>query len=316
MNKTKVLAFSGLLLVVLLWGIAPVVGKYLFDNSFYSPALLVATRGLLAVVAMFFYVLFTGGFKDLKKSYWIAIPAGLVLGAAYLFQFIGLESTTPAKNTFLETLSCAAVPICMFIFVREKPNWMTLLSVVVVLIGAFILCGHGWDFKEMFSAPTFGDIMSAIAGLFFGIDIAIAKAFVKDKNASLFVFIQLIVLTIMSFAYALPFEKNLTFSWDYRNILILVFMGVGCTAICWALRTICIKHVSAVTCSVIMPMAAVIATIISVISRLEEFSWNTVIGGLIITIAIIISGIYDAKKEDMNNLENKEGETIDEQHQS
>lgn len=297
MSKTKVLAFFGLLIVVLFWGFAPVVSKYLFDNSFYSPALLVATRGLLAVVAMFFYVLFTGGFKDLTKKYWIAIPAGLVLGAAYLFQFIGLESTTPAKNTFLETLSCAAVPICMFIFIREKPTWMTILSIVVVLIGAFILCGNGWDFTMMFTAPTFGDIMSAIAGLFFGIDIAIAKAFVKDKNASLFVFIQLIVLTIMSFAYALPFEKDLAFSWDYKNLLILVFLGVGCTAICWALRTICIKHVSAVTCSVIMPMAAVIATFTSVICRVEEFSWNTVVGGLIITIAIIISGVYDAKNE-------------------
>ena len=166
MSKTKLLAFSGLLLVVILWGIAPVVSKYLFDNNFYSPAILVSTRGLLAVIAMFFFVLFTGGFKDFNKTYWIAIPAGLVLGAAYLFQFIGLESTTPAKNTFLETLSCIAVPICMFIFVREKPTWMTIVSIVVVLIGAFVLCGNGWNFSEMFTAPTFGDIMSAIAGLF------------------------------------------------------------------------------------------------------------------------------------------------------
>ena len=307
MNKTKILSFTGLLLVVLLWGIAPVVSKYLFDNNFYSPALLVAVRGLLAVIAMFFFILFTGGFKDFSKKYWIALPAGIILGAAYLFQFIGLESTTPAKNTFLETLSCIAVPICMFIFVREKPTWMTLVSIVIVLIGAFILCGNGWDFTAMFTAPTTGDILSAIAGIFFGIDIAVTKVFAKDKNAWLFVFIQLIVLTIMSFIYALPFEKNLAFSWDWKNLLILVFLGVGCTAICWVLRTICIKNVSAVTCSVLMPMSAVIATFTSVICRVEEFSWNTVVGGVIITFAIIISGLYEAKVIDKEkNEENKE----------
>ena len=200
----------------------------------------------------------------------------------------------------------------MFIFVREKPSWMTITSVIIVLIGAFVLCGNGWNFSEMFTAPTFGDIMSAIAGLFYGIDIAIANVYVKNKNASLFVLIQLVILTIMSFAYALPFEKNLAFSWDYRNLLILVFLGVGCTALCWALRTVCIKHVSAVTCSVIMPMAAVIAAILSAICGLEEFSWNTVVGGLIITVAIIISGVYDAKMEIKKELEKNE-EVKDEQ---
>ena len=58
-KKLKVVSIVALLLVVLLWGIAPVVSKYLFDNNFYSPALLVATRGLLSVIAMFFVILFT-----------------------------------------------------------------------------------------------------------------------------------------------------------------------------------------------------------------------------------------------------------------
>ncbi len=297
MSKQRVLSLLGLILVVLLWGIAPVISKYIFDNNYCSPALLVGIRGLLSVVVMLVFILITKGFKDVKKSYWICIPAGFVLGAAYLFQFIGLETTTPAKNTFLETFSCIAVPICMFIFIREKPTWMTILSAAICLVGAFILCGNGWDFSAMFTKPTLGDILSAIGGIFFGIDIAITKVFAKDKNPFVFVFFQLIILTIMSFAYAFPFEKGLTFSWNYINILIAIFLGVFCTAVCWVLRTICIKHVSAVTCAVIMPMAAVLATFFSIIFRIEGFSWNVIAGGLIITGAIVLSGVYDAKME-------------------
>ena len=122
----------------------------------------------------------------------------------------------------------------------------------------------------------------------------------------------------MSFAYALPFEKNLAMSWKFTNILIVIFIGVFCTAICWVLRTICIRNVSAVTCAVLMPMSAVIAAVTSMIFRVEEFSWNIIVGGLIILAAIILSSLYDVKKEKQNVLkeqENKQEAVSNEQNQ-
>ena len=315
-KKLKVVSIVALLLVVLLWGIAPVVSKYLFDNNFYSPALLVALRGLTSCVVMLIFILCTKGFKQVTKAYWICIPAGLFLGAAYLFQFIGLEGTTPAKNTFLESISCIAVPLTMFILVREKPSWSAVFAALACLLGAFVLCGNGWDFSAMFTTPTMGDIFSAIGGVFFGIDIAFTKVFAKGKNPVVYVFFQLVILTIMSFAYALPFEKNLAFSWYFPNILIVIFLGVGCTALCWLMRTDAIKNVSAVTCAVIMPMAAVLATLFSIMFRIEQFSWNVVVGGLIITLAIIISGVYDAKMEKKQLEQEKKEEVENEENTS
>ena len=317
MKKKKVLSFIGLIIVVILWGITPVISKYLFNHNYYSPALLIGLRGLLSCVAMLVFILVTKGFKDVNKSYWVCIPAGLILGTAYLLQFIGLETTTPAKNTFLESLSCIAVPICMFIMVKEKPSLANLFAVLGVAIGSFVLCGNGLDFSSMFTSPTIGDILSSIGGIFFGIDIAFTKVFAKNKNSWVFVFFQLIILTIMSFAYAIPFEKNLAMSWKFTHLLIVVFLGVLCTAICWVLRTICIKNVSAVTCAVLMPMSAVIAASTSMIFRVEKFSWNVVIGGLIILAAIIVSGIYDVKheaKQVEQQQDNKEEVVTDEQN--
>ena len=306
MNRKKVLSFIGLIIVVVLWGIAPVISKYLFNHNYYSPALLVAIRGLLSCVAMLFFILITKGFKDVTKAYWVCIPAGVILGIAYLLQFIGLETTTPAKNTFLESLSCIAVPICMFILVKEKPSLASILAIVAVCAGSFVLCGNGWDFKSMFTTPTIGDILSSIGGIFFGIDIAVTKVFAKNKNATVFVFFQLIILTIMSFAYAIPFEQNLAMSWKFTNILIVIFIGVFCTAICWVLRTISIRNVSAVTCAVLMPMSAVVAALTSMIFKVEQFSWNVIIGGLIIISAIVVSGIFDVRREKQDALKEEE----------
>ena len=295
--KSRVIAFIGLATVVILWGIAPVLSKYLFDNNLYSPALLVAVRGLLSCAAMLIVILATKGFKGLNKSYLICIPAGLILGAAYLFQFIGLSTTVPSKNTFLESMSCIAVPITIFILTKEKPSVMSIAASILCILGAFLLCANGFDFSELFTVPTTGDILSMIGGLFFGIDIAFTKVFAKGKNPWVYVFFQLVVLTVMAFAYALPFEKELTISWQFKTLVILFILGIVCTAVCWVLRTICIARVSAVTCAVLMPMSAVVATIISILQHYETFSWNVVIGGVIITGAIIISGIHDARKE-------------------
>ena len=313
MKKEKVLSLIGLIIVVTLWGIAPIVSKYLFDNSFYSPALLVSLRGLLSVIAMTIILSITKSFKNITKAYLICIPAGLFLAGAYLFQFVGLESTTPAKNTFLESLSCIAVPICMLILTREKPSIISILAAVACLFGSLILCGNGWDFSSVFTAPTKGDIFSAIGGIFFGIDIAFTKVFAKGKHPGVYVFFQLVILTIVSFIYAIPFEKNLQYSFEIVPILVVIFLGVVCTAVCWVLRTKCIVNVSAVTCAVLMPMSEVIATFISIIFRMEEFSWNVIVGGLVITLSIVLSGIYDAKieqrqkeKEVRENQENEQ----------
>lgn len=303
MTKNKIFSLLGLIVVVILWGIAPISSKYLFDGGYYSPALLVAFRGALSCLAMLFIILITGDWKDINKSYWICIPAGLILGAAYLFQFIGLDSTTPAKNTFLESFSCIAVPLTIFILTKEKPSIVSVLAALVCVFGAFILCGQGWNFTALFTTPTIGDILSCVGGLFFGIDIAFTKVFARGKNSRMFVFFQLIILTIMSFAYAIPFEKNLTFNWDFPIRMNVLFIGVICTAVCWVLRTKCIQNVSAVTCAVLMPMSAVVAAIFSIALNMESFSWNVVAGGLIITLAIVLSGIYDAKKEAKLKLE-------------
>ena len=60
MNKRKVFSLLGLVVVVILWGVAPVTSKFLFDEGAYSPAILVAIRGLLSCVAMLLIILFTG----------------------------------------------------------------------------------------------------------------------------------------------------------------------------------------------------------------------------------------------------------------
>lgn len=303
MNKKKVLSFIALVVIVILWGIVPVIGKYLLDNDYYSPSLLIAVRGLIATITMIVVVIITKGYKVINKSYLICVPAGLILASAYIFQFIGLDTTTTSKNTFLESFCVIATPITLFCIAREKPRINSLIAGFLCLVGAFILCGNGWNFSEMFKTPTLGDIFSAIGGALFGVNIGFTQIYAKDKNPFVYVSFQMAILTVASFIYTFIFERPLLFSWEVSNIFIVLFLSIFCTALCWVVRAIAVKNINAITIVVMNPMSAVVATIIALSIGQEEFNTNLLVGGLILVTAIIISSL--PKKEKIENEETK-----------
>ena len=327
MKKYKVIAFLVLIGVVLMWGVAPVASKAIFnaDDPAYSPGMLIALRGLLAVIAMAAFI--NKGFKKINKSYLLtAIPAGFILAMAYIFQFTGLKYTDPSKNAFLENISCITIPIFMFIFIREKPTWYNIVAALICVVGSIFLIGNGFAILHFFDNVTFlGDGLSAIGGLFFGLDIAFTKVYCKDKDPLIYVFLQLCVLTIVCFAYTFIFEgavfHTLAFSIDWLSLLEVLFLGVVCTAVCWVARAWAMKYIDALTVSLLVPLSAVVATTLSISFHMEEFNLNLLVGGLIILLSIAVSAIFDYRKEcQSKNINNEQVDTLevnnDEPHQS
>ena len=318
MKKYKVIAFLVLIGVVLMWGVAPVASKAIFndENPAYSPGMLIALRGLFAIIAMAVFI--NKGFKRINKSYLLtAIPAGFILAMAYIFQFTGLKYTDPSKNAFLENISCVAIPVFMFIFIREKPTWYSVVAAIVCVIGSVFLIGNGFAIMHFFDNVTFlGDGLSAIGGLFFGLDIAFTKVYCKDKDPILYVFLQLCVLTIVCFAYTFIFEgavfQTMAFSINWLPVLEVIFLGVVCTAVCWVARAWAMKYIDALTVSLLVPLSAVVATILSIAFKMEEFTYNLLIGGIIILISIAISAVFDYRKaiREKNEQNNNEEEEI------
>ena len=319
MKRTKPIAFITLIIVVALWGVAPVISKSIFDGAVYSPGILIALRGLFSIIAM--AIIINKGFKKVNKSYLICIPAGIILAAAYIFQFVGLKYTVPSKNAFLENISCITIPLFMFIFVREKPTWYSIVSALICVVGSLFLVGNGFDFLHFFrSGNLLGDGLSAIGGLFFGLDIAFTKVFCKDKDPLLYVFFQLVILTVVATGYSFIFEMNVfdefAISFEILNILQVIFLGVICTALCWVARAWAMKSIDAVTVSLLVPLSAVIASVLSICLKLEEFTWNLLIGGVIILLSIAVSAIFDYRKECQCKKQSIEEETKHEECQS
>ena len=105
----------------------------------------------------------------------------------------------------------------------------------------------------------------------------------------------------MSFAYSFICEgaifNELAISFKPLDVLQVIFLGVVCTAMCWAARAWAMKYISAITVSVLVPLSAVICSVLSIAVGLEDYTYNLLIGGLIILLSIAVSALFDYVKE-------------------
>lgn len=134
-----------LLLGTFIWGMAFIAQSV--GMNLIGPFTFQAIRCLLGVLFLFpVTILFDrkiGVKESLKKwknpTLWISgIICGVALFIATSLQQVGLVYTTPGKAGFLTAMYIVLVPI-LGIFVHRKPGINALFSVILALIGLYLL---------------------------------------------------------------------------------------------------------------------------------------------------------------------------------
>ncbi len=288
--------YAALILVILVWSITPVINPYFYKHI--SPTICTFISGICAVISLI--PIIGKAFSRIDKSFLkVAIPTGIINSAASIAQKIGLLYTTPSCYAFLENLSCVVVPVLMFVFVRKKPGALKIFAALLCLFGCFLLSGGNLTAGGSFGI---GEILCAIAGILYGVNIAATGAFAKSFHAPLYVMIHMIVHTVASAVTAIALGNiqfngapisPLYFKWDPILILMIALLAVLSNTVCWIIRTNVMKHLDATVVAVMMPFSAVITGIFSIILGMDTLSLPLVLGAIAVLSASILSGISD-----------------------
>lgn len=292
-------AYIMLWFVVFVWAILPTINKFIYEIS--SPTVVNTLASFIAFIALLIYCR-----KDLKflnkKYFLVAIPTGFANAVGSLIQKIGLLYTTPSQYAFLENLSCITVPILMFIFIRKLPSFLTIISAILCLVGAFILCGLSFNQPMKFGL---GEILCALAGIVYGFNIAGTGCFAKQLKASLYILIHMGVSTIVCLISTFVLnavEVNgapiTPIYFSFKSVPAIICLALISNVFCWILRTNSMKKINPSTVAVIMPFSAVITSVISIILGMDKVSFNLLIGGTIIFISILLSSFGDNKEDE------------------
>ena len=304
-NNSTFFAYLGIIAVVFIWGVIPTAKKALIGDHFSAAIYSAVTTFAAACVLL---LLSIKSLKLLNRGYFkVAVPTGLFVGAAALLQAIAYKyDASPTKQAFLENLSCVIVPILLFLVIKKRPGILTIAASLTCLAASFVL-------GNVFSADlTFGiaDILNALAGVFYGINIAFTGIYAKKFHAPLYVMIQLFVQAAVSAIIAISFNfityggepmDKIVFTPDPWLIIALIGIGILTNAVCWTIRTTAMKYVSANVVAVIMPFSAVVTGIVAVILGMDTISYTLVIGailGLVASLMSSISDVMESKREE------------------
>ena len=295
--------------VIFVWGICPLFTQYILQ--YYSATASVLHTSIFGFI--FFFIVSIKHLGELDKTYFkVAVTTGIFYSAADIFQKIGLQYTTPTRYAFLENLSCIIVPILLFLLIKKKPTILTLLASLVCLIGAFFLTADSG--ANGVQGIGFGEILCGMAGLFYGVNIAVTGIYAKKLRPTLYLMIQMGTCAIIS-AFSSILFNNITvggnifepfrFTFEPKIFIFKCILTLVSSSLCWLIRTNAMRHVSAAVVAVIMPLSSVITAIASVCFGKDILTPNLVIGAILGFAAAILSELGDTKKQKNVNEKNE-----------
>lgn len=176
-----------------------------------------------------------------------------------------------------------------FLLEGEKLRLTFLSGFVSALIGLLLITFNG---NVVLRLNPLGDIMAAGAALVFGG----YSIFMKKLNAYEY---HIIELTQRVFLYGLLFMVPALFLFDFHfglsrfssasNILNMLFLGIGASALCFATWNYSVGVLKAVKSSAYIYMVPVITIAASVLILHENMTWIALLGGALTLLGLYIS---------------------------
>ncbi|MCQ2451686.1 MAG: DMT family transporter [Oscillospiraceae bacterium] len=188
MRKHHGLGVAALLVCTMIWGGAFVLMKTALDDI--DPYYLLAIRFSMAAVLLL--LMGCREWKKLDRHYVLqAIPVGIAVALAYVFQTIGLVYTTPGKNAFLTVVYCVFTPFLYWLFRRIRPDRYNFIAAVLCLVSVGLIS------LDAELSINLGDALTVVCGFFYALHIIVLDRYAEGRSA--------ILVTALQFTFAALF---------------------------------------------------------------------------------------------------------------
>ena len=209
------------------------------------------------------------------------IGLSLFLGSA--LQQVALLYTDVANAAFFTIFYVPMVPIIIFIFKRDSLHWSVWPSVILCLIGGYLLTNF-YDAKV-----RLGDTLVVLGALFWSTHIIFTGMIVKKYNLPLTLgAIQTLLVALFSFIIGLIYEEFVI-----ENILneidSILYAGILSGGFAFVLQIYAQKNITPAPAAIIFSLEGVFATIAAWFLLSQILNLNNILGCLFILFGVLIS---------------------------
>ncbi len=293
-NKARGSIF--ILLATIIWGAAFVAQSVGMDHI--GPFTFQAVRCALAVIGLIPVIWATDRFKKDNKTFaqrwndkklWKAgLLCGIPLFLACNLQQLGLVDTDAGKSGFLTAMYIVIVPV-MGVFMKKKANAMLPISVILAVLGLYLLSCVGVTKIQM------GDLLLIGCAFMFALQIICVEKFAPNVDPLRLNLLQALVCAVLS-AIITVFTETPTLSAIKDCWLPLCYTGFLSMGAAYALQIMGQKDLDSAPASLIMSLESVFAVLFGCLLLGETMTLWEVLGCILMFAAVILSQIQIKSK--------------------
>jgi len=286
MKTAKFQHFIEINIAILLISTSGALGKFIG----MPPPVIIWMRSILAVLLLGLYCWYKRVNFKIKgnKNRTTVFFSGLFMGIHWVTYFYALH----LSNVAIGMLSLFTYPVITTflepIFLGTKINFRHIILGVLVLVGVQFLVP---DF-DIENSQTLGIISGVISAFFYAMRNILMKKMVDGYHGSMLMFYQMLVISV----FLWPVLFYLDFSISSSDIGALITLALVTTTIGHTLFVMSFKNFSIGTASILSSIQPVYGILFAFFFLSETPNTNTIIGGSIIVLTVVLEAIYHKKK--------------------
>lgn len=289
-----------------LWGFSGPMIQWLFQNSSLTSSKFLIVRLLLAGIITLILLYLTK--KDIfgvwkHPRHWIQlIIFGILgmLGAQYAF-IETIHVSTAVTAVLFQFLGPVLITIYVAIQTKKLPTVMQLLAVVSALIGTFFLITNGSVENIILSkeAITLG-LLTTLGFTFYTLH---PTSLIKEWGTVVIIGWGMLIGGVALFIYNQDFSiMHLAHSLTFSTLSILLLVIISGT-LSFILYIGSLKYLNATETSLLSSIEPLVAAIVSMVWLNESFGMYQLLGGLLITTAVIFLSMPNGRPKKKLRLE-------------
>ena len=252
---------------------------------------------LRAIIASLFLIIYSAitnksiSPSKIKDNFWQLILSGAAMGFNWIFLFEAYKYTTVSNATLAYYFEPTIVMLLSPLMLKEKLTSKKILSIVVSIIGLFMIVNTSSVSYGSFNHPlglTYGLVAAALYAT-----VILTNKFFKNLSGLEATLIQLIIAALVLTPYVLVTEGLVVGIFKLEYLPYILTLGVFHTGIAYLLYFTGMQGLKGQTIAMLSYIDPVTAVIISAIFLKEGITLLQVLGGIL----ILGSSFFSEKQE-------------------
>ena len=280
------------LIAGLFWSFGPLVVRYI-DNAHLIPWQYLFFRGSIIFLVLNIYLFLVEGKKFISNYSRIGLSGligGVSLGIANISFILSITSTTAAVTMMMLATQPFVAAILAYIFLKEKIRLTTLIAIIIAAAGIIFMSFDSKGDGTLFG--LFNGLLSSLGFAGFTVSLRWRKQTPKFTTVSIAgIFCALVAVIVLIF-----YDSNILISVKNSSLSALHGFLVCTGLILYSAKSKYLPATDLTLLSLTEVLGGIFWVWLPIFGINEVPSENTLIGGAIITAAIIFYGLNAKRK--------------------